>query len=501
MNENRHLRVGVIGVGSMGAFHARELAQGVVARRQARRGLRYRSRRARSLRSSPLRRREHAASLGPRRRGDDRHPPLRSHAHRDRRSRARDARPLREALGSPQGRLRADDRRLRARPQKSQVFAEMFQHRTDPPYRKLKEMISSGELGEIRRINWIVTDWFRTVAYYQSGGWRATWRGEGGGVLLNQCPHNLDLCSGCRPALARSRVLPDRALPRHRGRRRGERLSWNTTAAPPRDFVTTTGEAPGTNRLEVAGERGKVVLEGDRFSFTRNEVPMSEYSRTTSERFTPPPVWNITIPCQSAGTRHRGIWQNFVSAVLDGEPLIRRGRRYPQRRARQRNSPFGIGPVKTVAFPSMLSRTSGRSRSEPQPRATRSPIPSERDARPPSGDISKFTLQVNLRQTSHVPHRFCRRSRPDIDGQIAGHTESSVRPTSSRAMSTARTCTISPELESRSPSSPQQASRISCFGSAIANWSKSIEKPFDVCANRGAQRSACARSARASSAS
>jgi len=226
----------------------------------------------------------------------------------------------------PLGVHKADCERMIAayesRPQKSQVFAEMFQHRTDPPYKKLREMITTGELGEVRRINWIVTDWFRTEAYYKSGGWRATWRGEGGGVLLNQCPHNLDLWQWMFG-------LPSRVRGFCRfGRFHDIEVEDEVTAYLEYDsgatavFVTTTGEAPGTNRLEVAGERGKVVLEGDRFSFTRNEMPMSEYSRTTSERFTPPPVWNINVPLQTAGSRHRGIWQNFVGAVLGGEALI-----------------------------------------------------------------------------------------------------------------------------------------------------------------------------------
>src|SRR3954470_484791 len=73
-----------------------------------------------------------------------------------------------------------------------QVFAGMFQMRVEPRYLKIRELISK-ELGELVRMNWIITDWFRTEAYYASGGWRATWRGEGGGALLNQCPHQIDL--------------------------------------------------------------------------------------------------------------------------------------------------------------------------------------------------------------------------------------------------------------------------------------------------------------------
>src|SRR5205085_3666194 len=82
---------------------------------------------------------------------------------------------------------------IAAHKNQKQVFAAMFQQRNEPKYRKLKALIQNAELGEIVRVSWIITDWFRTEAYYASGGWRATWKGEGGGALLNQCPHQLDL--------------------------------------------------------------------------------------------------------------------------------------------------------------------------------------------------------------------------------------------------------------------------------------------------------------------
>ncbi|MGA0332765.1 MAG: Gfo/Idh/MocA family protein [Kiritimatiellia bacterium] len=85
------------------------------------------------------------------------------------------------------------ERLIAAHTDKKQVFAAMFNQRTDPRYVKLKKMITSGEFGKINRVQWTITDWFRSEFYYASGGWRATWKGEGGGVLLNQCPHQLDL--------------------------------------------------------------------------------------------------------------------------------------------------------------------------------------------------------------------------------------------------------------------------------------------------------------------
>ena len=124
----------------------------------------------------------------------------------------------------------------------------------------------------LRRINWIITNWFRTAAYYASGGWRATWAGEGGGVLLNQCPHNLDLWQWLfgLPSKVRAHCQV--------GRYHNIEVEDDVTAfleypdGTTGVFITSTGEAPGTNRLEVTGERGRVVIENDRFLFTRTEA-------------------------------------------------------------------------------------------------------------------------------------------------------------------------------------------------------------------------------------
>ena len=75
------------------------------------------------------------------------------------------------------------------------LFGMMFNQRTNCLYRKMRELIAKGEIGDLRRVSWIITDWFRSQFYYDSGAWRATWKGEGGGVLINQCPHQIDLVS------------------------------------------------------------------------------------------------------------------------------------------------------------------------------------------------------------------------------------------------------------------------------------------------------------------
>lgn len=202
------------------------------------------------------------------------------------------------------------------------IFGAMFQLRTEPIWKKLKQLISSGELGELTRINWIATNWFRTEAYYASGGWRATWSGEGGGILLNQCPHNLDLMQWMFGMPSKIRAFM--AF----GAKHDIEVEDQVTAyleypnGATGAFIVTTGEAPGTDRLEVVGERGKVVVEHGKISFTRNEIPMTEFSRTTTMGFATPPVWHIDVPAGGGPTGHKVVTQAFVDAILDGTPLI-----------------------------------------------------------------------------------------------------------------------------------------------------------------------------------
>ena len=204
-----------------------------------------------------------------------------------------------------------------------QVFAAMFNQRTDPVYQKLRELVTSGELGQIRRVNWTVTDWFRTEAYYAHGGWRATWAGEGGGVLLNQCPHNLDLFQWIfgMPSKVRGFCQFGRY---HRIEVEDDvHAYFEYPDGMTGVFITSTGEAPGTNRLEVAAERGRVVVEDGRIEFRRNEIPATEFSRTTDQKFGRPPVWDISIPLPPhRGEQHVGILKNFTNAILHGEALL-----------------------------------------------------------------------------------------------------------------------------------------------------------------------------------
>lgn len=205
---------------------------------------------------------------------------------------------------------------------KKLVFGAMFNQRPDPHFAKVREIVKSGQLGEITRVNWIITNWFRSEWYYKTGDWRATWKGEGGGVLMNQCPHNLDLLQWMfgMPKTVRAfcefgkwhDIEVEDAVTAY--------LTYPNGATGV--FVTTTGEAPGTNRLEVCGEMGKIVVEGGKITWTRNTVGQREFSSTTRSSFGSPETWTIDIPASGNGGQHVTVLQNFVDAVRTGAKLV-----------------------------------------------------------------------------------------------------------------------------------------------------------------------------------
>lgn len=206
-------------------------------------------------------------------------------------------------------------------------FGIMYNQRTNPLYQKLRELIMSGELGEIRRTNWIITNWYRSQSYYNSGGWRATWGGEGGGVLLNQDPHQLDLwqwTTGMMPKRVRAFC--------QFGKYRKIEVEDDVTAYVEYEngatglFITTTGEAPGTNRFEITGDNGKIVIEDGKLTFWRLRTPEPVFNEEFTGGFGAPECWKCEIPVASGeGEQHRGILRNFTAAILHDEPLLAPG--------------------------------------------------------------------------------------------------------------------------------------------------------------------------------
>jgi predicted dehydrogenase len=205
------------------------------------------------------------------------------------------------------------------------MFGAMFQLRTERRYLAMRDLIQRGDLGDIVRFSWLVTDWFRTEAYYASGGWRATWRGEGGGVLVNQCLHQLDMLQWLLGMPARVRSFAQF------GRYHDIEVEDNVTCylefanAATGVFIASTGEAPGTNRLEISGTMGKLLLEEERLVFFRNAVSMIEQSKTARLGFEKPAVTRVELPIEGEPAQHAAIMRNFVEAILDGAALIAPG--------------------------------------------------------------------------------------------------------------------------------------------------------------------------------
>lgn len=204
-------------------------------------------------------------------------------------------------------------------------FGIMYNQRTNTLYQKMREIVQSGELGALKRCIWIITDWYRTQAYYNSGGWRATWSGEGGGVLINQCPHNLDLWQWIFGMPNKIRAFCSF------GKYHDIEVEDDVTAyAEYADgstglFITTTGEYPGTNRLEITGSKGKLVCEHGKLTFWKLENDEREFTFSTDQGFASIKAEKIELDIKNTGEQHRGILKNFTNHILNGEPLLAPG--------------------------------------------------------------------------------------------------------------------------------------------------------------------------------
>lgn len=206
------------------------------------------------------------------------------------------------------------------------VFSMMFNQRTNPLFQKLRQLIQSGELGEIKRTNWVITDWYRPQSYYDSSKWRATWEGEGGGVLLNQAPHQLDLwqwTTGLMPKRVHAFC--------HTGKYHKIEVEDDVTAYVEYDngatgvFIASTGEAPGTNRFEIAGDRGKIVVENDTLTFYQLTQSEREFNSTFTGSFGAPEYIKRGISIEGENTGHAGVIQNWIDAITNGTPLLAPG--------------------------------------------------------------------------------------------------------------------------------------------------------------------------------
>ena len=204
-------------------------------------------------------------------------------------------------------------------------FAIMMNQRTNCIYRKMREIVKSGKMGAIKRTSWIITNWYRPQAYYDSGDWRATWSGEGGGVLLNQCPHNLDLWQWIcgMPVKVEAKL--------HYGKWHNIEVEDDVTAYVEYEngatgtFITTTGDIPGTNRFEITLEHGKLIAEGDKLMMWRSEISEPEFSRTNEVAFAWPEIVESEVETDGKNEQHFGVLNAFAASILRNEPLVAEG--------------------------------------------------------------------------------------------------------------------------------------------------------------------------------
>ncbi|MBR5179415.1 MAG: Gfo/Idh/MocA family oxidoreductase [Lachnospiraceae bacterium] len=205
------------------------------------------------------------------------------------------------------------------------VFAIMLNQRTNCVYRKLHEMITSGEMGEMKRVNWIITDWYRTQAYYDAAGWKATWDGEGGGVLLNQAPHQLDLLQWLCGMPVKVRAFC------HEGKWHDIEVEDDVTAyleypnGATGVFVTTTGDAPGTNRLELTFDRGKIICEHDKLLLYKLSESEREFCKNCPDGFRKPEMTFVEVETDGKNEQHTGVLKAFADRILHGGKLVAEG--------------------------------------------------------------------------------------------------------------------------------------------------------------------------------
>ena len=214
---------------------------------------------------------------------------------------------------------------LAAAKESGKTFALMFNQRTNCVYRKMKEILDSGELGEMKRMSWTITDWYRSQAYYDSGSWRATWEGEGGGVLLNQCPHQLDLLQWICGLPVKVRAFA------HEGKWHDIEVEDDVTAylefanGATGVFIASTGDLPGTNRLEITCDQGKMICEGGKLWMWKLPMSESEGYRHGADAYPQPKIDPIEVETDGENPQHIGVTNAFAAHILHGTPLVAEG--------------------------------------------------------------------------------------------------------------------------------------------------------------------------------
>jgi predicted dehydrogenase len=212
---------------------------------------------------------------------------------------------------------------LAGRPDSGQHFAVMLNQRMNPVHQRLKQLIEEQRLGRLQRINWICTPWFRTQAYYRSASWRGTWAGEGGGLLMTLCLHQLDILQWLCGLPTSLRAFG--AFGKHHEVEVEDEVTayLQFPGGASGVFVGSSGEYPGTNRLELVGTKGRALLDDGTLRFVENEIPSDEFIRTSDDGWAHPKTRLVNLPGSTANEgEHSQILRNFARSIRERETLL-----------------------------------------------------------------------------------------------------------------------------------------------------------------------------------
>lgn len=210
--------------------------------------------------------------------------------------------------------------------EKGLAFGMIFNNRQLPAFRAAKALLDSGALGDLHRAVWVCNSWYRSPAYHRSASWRSSWAGECGGLMLNQNPHYLDMWQWFFG-------LPDRVYADMQFGRYNDFLvddavdiQFSYDNGFHGTFVSATGEAPGVNRLEIWGSRGKLTVEdGARVFFDENQLSTEEFGKVNTEKFASIPHQEKELPLESPGNPYCRVFENFARHILEGDALFADG--------------------------------------------------------------------------------------------------------------------------------------------------------------------------------
>jgi predicted dehydrogenase len=220
----------------------------------------------------------------------------------------------------------AADRMVAACRRHNVLLAIDFNQRTTPIYRTLHRLLSTDTIGELSRVALVATNWYRTQSYYDSGSWRGTWEGEGGGVVMNQAPHQLDMYVwlGGLPNRVKASVST-----------RVHRIETENTVAALFEheggrvdtFATTTAEFPGKVEWTFVGDRGTLVCDGRTLRLYRLADSLRRQLLTAPKNAKPSGAWEDipADPISRDETGHTGLLRQFATAVREGAPPIATG--------------------------------------------------------------------------------------------------------------------------------------------------------------------------------